>query len=46
MENQDFDDEHAERVIVVSNSLEASRELAELILKVYLSMDTQIAGFP
>ena len=37
-----FSGEHAESEIGVSNSLEAFREFAELILKVYLSMDTRI----
>ena len=41
-----FGSEHAESVIGVSNSLERFRETAELILKVYLSMDTKITGFP
>ena len=41
-----FDSEHAESAIGVSNSLEGFRELAELILKVYLSMETKIDGFP
>ena len=41
-----FDGEHAESVIGVSNSREAQRAIAELILKVYLSMDTRIGGFP
>ena len=38
--------EHAESVIGVSNLLEGFRETAELILKVYLSMETKIGGFP
>ncbi len=38
--------EHAESVIGVSNSPEGFREAAELILKVYLSMETNINGFP
>ena len=41
-----FDGEHAESAIGVSNSLDPQREIAELILKVYLSMDTKIGGFP
>ena len=41
-----FGSEHAETVIGASNSLEGFRETAELILKVYLSMDTTIRGFP
>ena len=41
-----FDGEHAESAIGVSNSLEGFREVAELILKVYLSMETKIGGFP
>ena len=41
-----FGGEQAESVIGVSNSLEAFREFAELILKVYLSMETKIGGFP
>ena len=40
-----FDDEHAESVIGVSNSPDPQREIAELILKVYLTMDTNIDGF-
>ena len=40
-----FGSEHAESVIGVSNSLEGFRGTAELILKVYLSMDTKIGGF-
>ena len=38
--------EHTESAIGVSNSLEGFREFAELILKVYLSMETKISGFP
>ena len=41
-----FGGEHAESVIGVSDSREYFRELAELILKVYLSMETKIGGFP
>ena len=41
-----FDDEHAESVIGVSNSREAQRAIAELIVKVYLSMVAKIDGFP
>ena len=41
-----FDGEHAESEIGVSNSLGAFRGRAELTLKVYLSMDTKIGGFP
>ena len=41
-----FGSEHAESVIGVSNSLEGFRGFAELILKVYLSMDTNMDGFP
>ena len=41
-----FDGEHAESAIGVSNSLEGFRELAEFILKVYLSMESKIGGFP
>ena len=41
-----FGSEHAESAIGVSNSLEGFRGTAELILKVYLSMETQIDGFP
>ena len=41
-----FDGEHAESVIGVSNSLDPQRGVAELSFKVYLSMDTKIAGFP
>ena len=41
-----FGSEHAESVIGVSNSFEGFRETAELILKVYLSMETKIDGFP
>ena len=40
-----FGGEHAESAIGVSNSLEGFREFAELILKVYLSMETKISGF-
>ena len=40
-----FGGEHATIVIWVSNLFEAFRELAELILKVYLSMKTKIGGF-
>ena len=40
-----FDDEHAESMIGVSNSLDPQREIAELILKVYLSMDIKIGTF-
>ena len=42
MEISVFGGEHAERVIGVSNSREYFRELAELILKVYLSTETKI----
>ena len=41
-----FGSEHAESGIGVPNSLEDFRETAELILKVYLSMETKIGGFP
>ena len=41
-----FGSEHAESAIGVSNSLEGFRGTAELILKVYLSMETKIGGFP
>ena len=41
-----FGGEHAESAIRVLNSLEGFREFAELILKVYLSMEIKIAGFP
>ena len=41
-----FGSEHAESVIGVSNSLEGFRGIAELILKVHLSMETKISGFP
>ena len=41
-----FGGEHVESVIGVSNAREYFRELAELILKVYLSMETKIRGFP
>ena len=41
-----FGAEHAESAIGVSNALEGFREFAELILKVYLSMETKIKGFP
>ena len=41
-----FGGEHAESAIGISNSLEAFREFAELILNVYLSMETKIGGFP
>ena len=41
-----FGGEHAESAIGVSNSLEGFRDIAELILKVYLSMETKIGGFP
>ena len=41
-----FGSEHAESAIGVSNSLEGFRGFAELILKVYLSMETKIGGFP
>ena len=41
-----LDSEHAESAIGVSNSLEGFREVAELILEVYLSMETKIGGFP
>ena len=41
-----FGGEHVESAIGVSNSLEGFREVAELILKVYLSMETKIGGFP
>ena len=41
-----FGSEHAESAIGVSNSLEGFRGTAELMLKVYLSMDTKIGGFP
>ena len=37
---------HAESEIGVSNSLEGFRGTAELILKVYLSMEIKIDGFP
>ena len=40
-----FGSEHAESVIGVSNSLEGFRETAELILKVYLSMEGKMYGF-
>ena len=36
--HQDFGGENAESAIGVSNSLEAFREFAELILNVYLGM--------
>ena len=45
LENQVFDGEHAGSVVGVSKSLEAFRGLAELILEVYLSMETKIGGF-
>ena len=41
-----FGSEHAESAIGVSNSLEDFRGTAELMLKVYLSMETKIGGFP
>ena len=41
-----FGGEHFESGIGVSNSLEGFREVAELILKVYLSMEPKIGGFP
>ena len=41
-----FGSEHAESAIGVSNSLEGFRGFAELILKVNLSMETKIGGFP
>ena len=41
-----LDSEHAESAIEVSNSLEGFREVAELILKVYLRMESKICGFP
>ena len=41
-----FGREHVESAIGVSNSLQGFRETAELILKVYLSMETKIDGFP
>ena len=40
-----FGGEQAESVIGVSNSLEGFREIAELTLKVSLSMETKIDGF-
>ena len=46
MKMKAFGGEHAESEIEVSNSLEAFRELAQLILKVYLSMENKIGGFP
>ena len=44
--NRIFGTEHAESAIGVSNSLEGFREFAELILKVYLSMETNMGRFP
>ena len=41
-----FDGEHAESARGVSNSLGAPDGIAELILKVYLSMESKIGGFP
>ena len=41
-----FGSEHAESAIGVSNSLEGFCEAAELILKVYLSMQTKMRRFP
>ena len=41
-----FGGEQAESVIGVSNSLEGFRELAELTLKIFLSMETKVNGFP
>ena len=41
-----FGGEHAESAIGVLKSLEGFREFAELILKVYLSMEAKIGGFP
>ena len=41
-----FCGKQAESVIGVSNSLEAFREFAELMLKVYLRVESKIAGFP
>ena len=41
-----FDSEHAESAIGVSNSLEGFREVAELILKAYLRLESKIGGFP
>ena len=41
-----FSGKHVESEIGISNSLEAFRGRAELTLKVYLSMDTKISGFP
>ena len=40
-----FGGERAERAIGVSNSRECFCELAGLIIKVYLRMDSQINGF-
>ena len=40
-----FDSEHAESAIGVSNSLEAFRELAELIFKVYLRIESKVGSF-
>ena len=40
-----FGSEHAESAIGVSNSLEGFHGFAELILKVYRSMETKIDGF-
>ena len=40
-----FGGEHAESAIGVSNSLEAFRELVELILRVYLSMENKFHVF-
>ena len=44
--NQATRGEHAESAIGVSNSLKGFRGFAEFMLKVYLSMDSKIAGFP
>ena len=41
-----FGSGHAESAIGVSNSLDPQREIAELIFKVYVSMDIKITGFP
>ena len=41
-----FGSGHAESAIAFSNSLEGFRGTAKLILKVYLSMETKISGFP
>ena len=41
-----FGGKHGESVIGVLNSVKGFREFAELILKVYLGMETKIVGFP